>query len=85
VVFLERTVRESKDNGKNTVEACAPTVFWVSPADSKAADSSSSICRHLIGEIHFKGNLQPSFSVLQFRIEVYLSICLWYDIFFISS
>ncbi|KAF7368302.1 hypothetical protein MVEN_00151500 [Mycena venus] len=42
-------------------------VFWTSTEGAPGEDSSHR--RHLIGEIHLKANLQPSTSVVGFRIE----------------
>ncbi|KAJ7795866.1 hypothetical protein B0H14DRAFT_95669 [Mycena olivaceomarginata] len=67
VVLLERAVREAKNIGNNAVEACTQGIFWASPASAGAPEAAYR--RRLMGEIHLKGNLQPSFAVLGFRVE----------------
>jgi hypothetical protein len=66
--LLERAVREAKNIGNNGVEACTQGIFWASPASAGAPEAAYR--RRLMGEIHLKGNLQPSFAVLGFRVEV---------------
>ncbi|KAJ7933781.1 hypothetical protein B0H13DRAFT_1951935 [Mycena leptocephala] len=66
MVYLERTVYESKEAWRNTVEPCGQALFWPS---TEGAPESSSFRRHLMGEIHLKANLQPSSSMLGFAVE----------------
>lgn len=70
IVYLERSINEKRRDLQRIVsETCGQAVFWPS-TEGAAADSVSSNRRQLMGEIHLRGNLQPSSAVPGLVIEV---------------
>ncbi|KAJ7049698.1 hypothetical protein C8F01DRAFT_1001673 [Mycena amicta] len=66
LVYLERTTQENQGY-RNSTEPCGQAVFW--PSTEGGADSAVPNQRRLMGEIHLRGDLQPTSAVLGFAIE----------------
>ncbi|KAJ7234929.1 hypothetical protein C8J57DRAFT_1195182 [Mycena rebaudengoi] len=66
MVYLERTSRRNEERVEwtQTVEPCGRAVFH--PSTEGTPDYSA---RRLMGEIHLRADLQPSFAIFGFRVE----------------